>query len=114
MTKRVNHAIVSDHSLSAVQTAQKKDTSIPPTPLLFNSEVNSSAPPPPSVKEDTRTTTEEHVGESRVSKDSELTNEGELGESRTFDQVLAVLTELTEKLCDSLQVNMHTQVLTIK
>lgn len=105
MTKRVNHVISSPNQSSTAVGAQKKDESIPP---LLNSGLNPSVPPPlpPIVaytKEDTMTKTQDDM-----TKNPE--NGVEEPESRTFDQVLASLTELTEKHCETVQVNLYVRM----
>ena len=110
MTKRVNHVISSPNQSS---TALEKDTSIPPP---INSGPNPSAPPPPPstvihTKEATNTKTQDNVTENPES-DGVLTSgrKKEEPESRTFDQVLASLTELTEKYCKTVQVKLCIQM----
>ena len=101
MTKRVNHVTSSPDQSSSTVATQKKDTSIPP-PL------NTTAPPPMvfNVKEDAKTKTQDNENPERT---RELTTgNDEESESRTFDQVLATLTELTEKHCETAQVVVST------
>ena len=107
MTKRINHVVSSPDRSSL---ALKKDTSIPPLPNSGPSPPSAPPPPPPTAvhtKEDTCTNTnmqddavENPEGEGVLTRGS-----NEEPENRTFDQVLASLAELTEKHCETVQVN---------
>lgn len=110
MTKRVNHVVASSPDRST-SSASKKDTSIPP---LVNSGPGPSSgalPPPPTVihtKEDTTTNTQDDaVQDSPKESEGVILTRGSIEETenRTFDQVLDSLNELTDKHCETVQVN---------
>lgn len=107
MTKRVNHVVLSPDQSSSALDAHKKDSSIPP---LLNSGLSPGAPPPPPptvihTKEDMNTNMQDDVVENPEGGGVLTRGSNEEPQNRTFDQVLASLAELTEKHCETVQVN---------
>ena len=114
MTKRVNHVVSvsspDSSTSSALDPHKKKNISIPP---LLNSGLSPSGPPPQAppptaicTEEDKDTNVQDDVVENPGESEGVLTRESnEESENRTFDQVLASLAELTDKHCETVQVN---------
>lgn len=108
MNKRVNHLTSQplNHSTSSAGTPQKRDTSATPPTETFGP--SSGGPPPVGpplisslVKEEGRHANGQEVNEAQ--SDCRRGN-GDDSVNRTFDQVLTSLMELTERLCETMQV----------
>ena len=110
MNKRVNHlsSTINDNSSSTESKRKGDSTSTSPTVATLNSVPSSSTlppPPPPSSSFGVKDKTiQSDINDGKCAETKGM-DASKAQESRTFDQILTSLTELTERHCETVQVN---------